>query len=147
MKKFLSLMGLLGVLSVGGAAHAQLASGTHALSVPGVMNTGSGVATIIACTNGGTGINTIGVEVYNSVGAYVSGGQIAVDARATVLFATSVVANQSVDVNLSTGVLTKGHARVLGSRTRGLVCSPFLVDAGIGVPLAALAVMKKYTQK
>jgi hypothetical protein len=147
MKKFLSLMGLLGALSVSGAAHAQLAGLTHVHSVPGVLNNGAGVATIIACTNGGTSTATIGVEVYGSTGTYVSGGSLPVASKATILFATSAVTNQSVDVNVNTGVLTKGHARVVGSTTRGIVCSPYLVETATGAPLAALAIMKKYTQK
>jgi len=141
------LLGLLGVLGVGGAAHAQLAGLLHVHSVPGVINTGLGVATMIACTNGGTSTATIGVEVYGSTGTYVSGGSLPVATKATVLFATSAVTNQSVDVNVNSGVLTKGHARVVASTTRGIVCSPFLVDAGTGGPLAALAIMKKYAQK
>jgi hypothetical protein len=147
MKKFLSLLGLLGVLGVGGAAHAQLAGLLHVHSVPGVMETGA-IGTMIACTNGGTSTATIGVEVYGSTGgAAIAQGSIPVASKATALFATGGVAGHVIDVNLASPVVSKGHARVVASTTRAIVCSPFLVDSNTGMPAAALAIMKKYTQK
>ena len=134
-------------LAVGSTAHAQLSGLTHVLTVPGVMNNIAGPATLIPCTNGGSSSGTIGVDLYDQTGTYVVSGSISVVPNRTVTFGTSVVANQTIDVNLGVGLITRGHMRILASPSKGIICSAFLVDAGTGTPQAALAVVKKFTQK
>ena len=58
------------VLALGSTAHAQLVGLQHVWTVPGLMNTASGLGTFIACTNGGTITATIGVDVYDPVGSF-----------------------------------------------------------------------------
>lgn len=149
MKKFLSLMGLVGVLGFGVTANAQTVGLVHTWTVPGVMNTVSGLSTYIACTNGGTASSTVAVDIYGPTGAFVVGNSSTVGPNATVLFGTTPSASLAVDVAVGPGILSKGHARVLASTTRGLVCSAFLADASTSPPgsMTSLSVVKKFSQK
>jgi hypothetical protein len=135
-------------LSLSGAAHAQLASLSHVWSVPGVMSTSSGLGTYIACSNGGALTQAIGVEVYGPAGALVADDSISVAPNATVLFGTVAALGLPVDVNLATGTVTKGHARIYGS-SRGVLCSAFLADATAAIPASTvnLSVVKKTSQR
>ncbi len=114
-------------------------------TVPVLIN-GASLRTVIGCTNGDTGSVTIGVDVYGAAGAYVTGNSLTVSAGSTVLFGTGSVTDMSLDVNLATGIISKGHARVFASGSK-VLCSAFLADGASGVPSASLTIAKKFSQK
>ena len=150
MKKFLSLVGLVGVIGLGAAADAQVTGLAHVFSVPGVMQTGNGLATFVACTNGGTASATIGAEARDASGAVVgSQPSVTVAPGATTVFATNNAVGIAVDQNLNTGSFTKGHIRIYGSTTRGIICSAFLADYLNPLPtsMTNLSIVKKFSQK
>jgi hypothetical protein len=90
--------------------------------------------------------------MYGSAGALVgTPGSITVAPNATVIFASTgtVPGNISVDLNIATGLFSKGHARVYASSAKGILCSAFLADATNATPasIASLTVAKKFSQK
>lgn len=147
-EKVLSLIGLLTVLGVGAQANAQLTTLIHVWSVPGAMQTSNGIGTYVACTNGGTATQEIGVEMYGSTGTFLGSSSLSVAASATIIFGSANAAGISVDGNLGTGNF-KGHARVKASTSRGVLCSAFLADYSSPTPLfmTNLSVIKKFSQK
>jgi hypothetical protein len=147
MGKFRSLGLIVGLLFVATEARAQLTGLDHVWTVPGLMNTSGGLATVIACTNAGTSSNTIGVEVYGSTGTFVTDASISVAPSATVTFATIAITGMSIDANMATGTISKGHARIYGDSKTGVLCSAFLADGVSGLPTNTLTVAKKTKQK
>jgi hypothetical protein len=116
------------------------------------MATGGGFGTFIACTNGTTSSQTVGVEFYNPVGGLVDDGSLTVPPTATVLFGTnpgSVTLAVDINVNPTNQVVTKGYARVLASTASGILCSAFLADTVNATPIstASLTVAKAFKQK
>jgi len=148
MRKIASLTLVLSV-AFGAGAQGQLVGLKHLSTVPGLMNSSSGLATFSACSNGGTATQTIGVDVYGPGGAYVSGNSLPVAPNGTVLFGTTGAVGFSVDVNLATGTVSKGLARVWSTTSSGIPCSAFIADAGSIVPISmvTLSVVKKTSQK
>jgi hypothetical protein len=146
----LALALLAAVLGFRSSAHAEIVGLNHVWTVPGAMQTGGGISTFIACTNGNTGSVTVGVEMYGPAGTLVGTAQsITVAPNSTVIFGSGNANGLSVDGNLATGAFSKGQARVYGSTSRGILCSAFLADA-VGNPpvsMTSLSVIKKTAQK
>src|SRR5262245_25036052 len=95
-----AFLGTIGLLFVATAANAQIAGLVHVWSVPGAMETAGGIGTFVACTNGSTMSNTIGVQMFGPVGTSVGTPQsITVAPNATVIFSSTntVAGNISVD--------------------------------------------------
>lgn len=128
-------------------AQAQTVGLKHLWTVPAIVNSGSGNATVFGCTNGGASTQTIAVDLYGPVGAFVVGSSIPVAPASTVLFSTNTVNGWSIDVNLGSPALSKGHARILSSASAGILCTAFYVDAVNGVPSANLTIAKALKQK
>ncbi len=145
-----SLFTLLAVLTFTSAAPmstAQLIGLTHLWTVPGVMNTASGLRTVITCTNTTPSSKLIGVDIYDSNGLYVDGGTVPiVPAAGTAIIATDSVTNLSIDLDLTIGNLPKGSARVF-STDKGILCNAAIFDGTTGLPQVPLTIARKKTQK
>lgn len=141
------------VPAVAGLVDTPVPVGTKLLySVPGVMQTGNGLATFFSCTNADVLSATLGVEVFNSVGAQVgatfSSSSVTVGPGATVVFATNNAVGVSVDVNLNTASFSKGSARVVGTSSKFL-CTAYVADFLNPLPTTSweLTIVAKTKQK
>jgi hypothetical protein len=123
----------------------------HLYSVPGVISSG-GVETYFACTNTTPANIRAGIEIFGSVGGAAisdpSGSSLDVPPGGTVLFSTNGSVWTTVNSILGGG-FSKGSARILATKSKGIICSAFLADPGTAPPtfMAKLSVVKKAKQK
>lgn len=96
---------------------------------------------------------TLGVEVFGPTGGAslndADATSVVVAPGGTVLFGTGTANGLAVDSNLALNIVTKGSARVVATRSRGVLCSAFLADVfgGSPVSMTSLPVVKKTTQQ
>jgi len=128
-------------------ARAQPIGLNHVWTVAGVMDSASNLVTVFSCTYTGQFAATVGVEIYNENGGYIAGGSTVVTPQGTAVFATRTLAGYGLDVDLNTGNFPKGHARIMGSSSKGVLCNAFLVNASTGQPSVPLNIVKRGAQK
>lgn len=134
-----------------GPAQGQLVGLKHLWTVPGAKHN-SVIETFITCTNANSSNETIGVELYDAVGAFVDSASLTVAPGATVTFGSGAGSfSFPTDANFNTGlaIVIKGHVRVMSSATKSILCSAYLADTGGPLPTLAvsLTVAKKTKQK
>jgi hypothetical protein len=128
-------------------SEAQLIGLNHVWTVAGVMDSTSNLVSVFSCTYTGQFTATVGVEIYNENGGYVAGGSTVVAPHGTAVFATRAITGYGLDVELFTGNFPKGHARIMASSSKGVLCNAFLVNAASGLPVLPLNVIKRGAQK
>jgi hypothetical protein len=125
----------------------------HLYSVPGVIESGW-VNTFFACTNTTGASIRVGIEVFGYPGGAAvndpSALSLDIAPGGMRLFGTTGTTNWVVvDIDLATGGMSRGSARILATKRSGIICTAFLADPGNDPPtsMADLKVVKKTTQK
>ena len=141
------ILGSFALVAISSSAHAQLAT-TWNWTVPGVTDNGI-FRTYFACTNNGTVVATVGVQVYGPTGTAlnsVAASELSLNPNETRLFATAAGGGAfNEDSVLGALGLGTGSAQILASESKRINCSAWLYAAGVG--LTNLSVVKKNTQK
>src|SRR5436853_3070429 len=125
----LVLAALIASFGLPRSSAAQLLGLNHVWTVSGVMDTSSDLVTVVSCTYTGQVGGTIGVEVYDQSGGYVAGGSTFVAPQGTAVFATRTIAGYGLNVDLFTGHIPVGHAKIMGSTRNGVLRNAFPVHA------------------
>lgn len=121
-------------------------------SIPGVISGFGGLETFFSCSNTTDSSIRVGVEVFGPLGGAASNDPSATSLDlgpgASAIFGTQAAAGISLSSNLGASG-TKGLARILGTESKGIICSAFLADALSAQPasIASLTITKKTKQK
>ncbi len=110
----------------------------HLYSVPGVLDSPSGLTTYFACTSTDTATMQVGVEVFDSNGYLLDDATLtsySLMAAHSVLFGTHQSFNELFDENLGTGGISSysGSARIVAT-SKKLICTAFLADSSTSPP-------------
>ena len=125
----------------------QAVAGDKVWSVPGVVN--NGLATIFACTNGGTVAASVTVDLFTINGVAAIGGSATVNLNpmATGTIASKAVVSLSPTATMATGTILSGSARITAAS--GVYCVAYVTDPVTDPPtvMMRLPVIKKTSQK
>ena len=132
----------------GARGHAQINGPTptlmgepsyHIYSVPFAITGGN--RPFFLCTNTTDAAIRVGVEGFAAVGGAAindpSATSLSVPASGTRLFGSPAV-GLSVDSSVGIGIVSKGSARILATKSKGIICTAFLADVGNDPPTSML---------
>lgn len=140
------LLAALG-LSLAAAARAEEPALHHLWTIPGLVSGDRGIAgfngrldTFFSCTNVNRRAKTVGVEAYDAEGGLVSSVALELGPGATAIFGTDTALGFVVhpEANLDTGPIEAGHARILSSARRRILCSAWIADSSHYTPTSML---------
>jgi hypothetical protein len=124
----------------------------HLYSVPGVISDVGAIGTFFACSNTTDSSIRVGVEVFGPPGGSASndpsGSSLELGPGVSVIFVTQPAAGFNVNSILGSSG-SKGLARILATKSKGIICSAFLADRLNSPPtsMADLTIVKKTKQK
>jgi len=110
------------------------------------------LGTFFSCTNASTSTIQVGVELFGSGGGgplnNASTTSVSLAAGATVMFGTAPAVGLGPDVNLASGTLVTGSARIVAT-SKSLVCNALLADKLNSPPVSMtyLTIVAKAKQK
>jgi len=157
----LVLISALALALLAGRVHAQINSppptlggqkSYHLYSVPGVIAGVGGLGTFFACTNVTSGTIRVGVELFGPGGGAAfddpDATSLEINPGGTLIFGTGGAAGIAIDSNLG-GAASKASARILATKSSGIICSAFIADASNEptTSMVKLTVVKNKTQK
>jgi hypothetical protein len=164
MKQIASLafVATLAITLLAGSAHAQFfyspppplmgQPSYHLYSVPGVISDVGTIGTFFACSNTTDSSIRVGVEVFGPPGGSASndpsGSSLELGPGASVIFVTQAAAGFNVNSILGSSG-SKGLARILATKSKGIICTAFLADRLNSPPtsMADLTIVAKTKQK
>jgi hypothetical protein len=124
----------------------------HLYSVPGVTSDVGAIGTFFACSSTTDSSIRVGVEVFGPPGGSASndpsGSSLELGPGVSVIFVTQSAAGFNVNGILGSSG-SKGLARILATKPKGIICSAFLADRLNSPPtsMADLTIVKKAKQK
>jgi hypothetical protein len=144
MRARLRLALLLGIVLVPSLV-SQAWAGSRVWWVPGVIN--NGLATVVSCTNGGSGPASVTVDMFHQTTGASGTGNASIPAGQSHSFASQPVASLPGATNLGSADIRGGSARITAAS--GVFCAAFVISTGGDPPtvFSTLPVIKKNRQK